>query len=138
MELIKNKKVVYFGDAMLTFDVESVDEEFEKTIEPEILENGLKFENVKCVDFPPFGENYDILFFDWGGMSIGNDMLGSFCRHITREAKDRPNTYYVMTSNFTKYAMEDALDRLGDDKPFNIFLTISQFAEFYKTHELIA
>jgi hypothetical protein len=136
MGIIKNKKVVYFGDMMLTGDVDSIDEEFEKTIQPELLRNDLIFQNVTCVDYPPFGENYDILFFDWGGMSMGNDILGSFCREITQEAKNRPNTYYVMTSTFTKYAMEDAIDRL-DDKPFNIFLSISQFVEFYKTYEII-
>ena len=135
MDIIKNKKVVYFADMMLGGGVSTLEEEFEKCVSPKLEEAGLKFENVKCMESPPFGQmSYDILFFDWGGMSIGNDMLGSFCRQICREAPDRPSTYYVMTSLFTREAMEDAMHDLP--KLPNVFLNVRKFASYYKQFEL--
>ena len=133
MVTIKNKKVVYFADIMCSVKNPTIQEEWDNEVAKKLKEEGLIFENVKCMESPPFGEGYDILFFDWGGMSIGNSMLGSFCRAITREAADKPNTYYVMVSNFTSRAMEDALETLDNvDKLPNIFLNVSLFAEFYK------
>ena len=134
MKVIKNKKVVYFADCMFSGAIDNIEDEWKLEVAKTLEKNGLIFENVKCTEKPPFGESYNILFFDWGGMSLGNDLLGSFCRAITREAVDRPNTYYVMTSSFTERAMEDVLETLHDvDKSFNIFLNIAKFAEFYKT-----
>lgn len=137
MNIIKNKKVIYFGDMMVSREYDTVEEEFNGDIKPELEKHGLLFNKVICTDIPPFKETYDILLFDYGGMSIGNDMLGHLCRHINREAVDKPNTYYVMVSSFTKQAMQDAIQLFGKEKPTNIFLSIAEFAEFYKKYEFL-
>ena len=74
-------------------------------------------------------------------MSTGNSLLDSFCRQITREAEEKPNTFYIMVSAFTEQAMKDALDigmfETGYDKkvPINIFLSIKDFAQYWKKYE---
>ncbi len=137
METIKNKKLVYFADEMLSMSSETIEDEFNTYIKSHLEAKGLEFTNVKCVTKPPFGRmSYDILIFDWGGMSLGNDMISSFCRQILREAQEKPNTYYVMSSTMTKYAMEDALTEFNGEKLHNIFLDIDKFADFYKQYEL--
>lgn len=130
---IKNKKVVYFADPILSSASNSIEEEFDDFVRAELEGSGLNFTNVQCVDVPPFGKmNYDILFFDYGGMSFGNNLIHSFCKQIIKEAEDYPNRMFVMVSCFTKYAMEDAMDELGERH--NIFLSIDEFVEYFKTN----
>jgi hypothetical protein len=136
MEKIKNKKVVYFADPLLSIASETIEDEFNTYIKSHFEAKGIEFTNVTCIDTPPFGKlHYDILIFDWGGMSMGNSLLEHFCRQILKEAEDRPNTYYVMASTMTKYAMEDALDEL-DTNLHNVFLDIDKFISFYKKIEM--
>lgn len=141
IEVIRNKKVVYFGDPMLTTRCDSIEQECEEVIIPALEFEDIRFEKIKCMDMPPFGQvSYDILFFDYGGMSIGNDLLGSFCRHILREAQDYPSRYYVMVSSFTQYAMKDALSGFASESGIrhlsNIYLSIQDFARAFKKYEL--
>jgi len=63
------------------------------------------------------------LFFDWGGISVGNSMLEHFCRYIINHAEDHPGNVYVMTSQMTEAAMIDALSVIPD-RPENIYLDI--------------
>lgn len=82
---------------------------------------------------PPL--QYDILFFDWGGMSIGNSILENGVREILKLAVDYPNKFFVMDSSFTAAAMEDAQRELEDEEkniPANIFLDTCKFIDFYK------
>jgi len=135
---IKNKKVIYFADLMLTGNDKTLEDEFTSVIAKKLRLNGLEFTNVHYRDIPPFGkENYDILFFDWGGMSIGNSLMETFCVYIIEEAQEKPNNYYIMASSMTAYAMKDALREFGDSAQLhNIFLDIYNFIEFYKKYEL--
>ncbi len=134
MKKIKAKSY-YFGDMFFSTFYDSLEEEFEDTVAEKAREYGIEFENVTCVESPPFGESYSILFFDWGGMSIGNSMLNSFCRQIIEEAGDRPSVDYVMTSRMTTDAMKDALKYYAEvDKVPNIYLTVDQYLEKLK-HE---
>ncbi len=127
-------KVLYWADYPALFD--SVIDEYENSIRPEHEEEGLFFkQKVKCMDIPPEDdEYYDLLLFDWGGMSLGNDMLGSFCREIIKWAEDNPNRSYIMVSSFTAEAMREAKDSFGEDKDvnaiFNIFLSFKDFIKF--------
>ena len=135
METIKNKKVIYFADPFFTYDVDNIEDEWKYGPEKQLAEHGIQFDKVHFYETPPFNQtNYDILFFDWGGASLGNDMLGSFCRQIIRESELYPNRCYVMISTFTNYAMEDALEVL-DNKPENIFLSIKDFAQWFNKHQ---
>jgi len=106
-------RAIYFGDAM-------GDLEFERDHILSVLnENGIDMD-IKVTDLPPWNELFDILFFDWGGMSLGNSMLDHFCRFILDDAQDYPQRIYVMTSCFTQDSMKDAM--IGRSKiPLNVF-----------------
>ncbi len=116
------------------------DEPFESTPEKELeqLKRELEYEGVEVMaditvtTRPPFARfsdpvNYDILFFDWGGMSLGNSILDHFCREILHEAEDYPNRIYVLVSRMTMEAMLDAMESMSSRLP-NLFLTIKDFA----------
>jgi len=116
------------------------DEPFESTPEEELeqLKRELEYEGVEVMaditvtTMPPFARfpdpvNYDILFFDWGGMSLGNSILDHFCREILREAEDYPSRIYVLVSRMTMEAMLDAMESMSSRLP-NLFLTIKDFA----------
>ena len=121
-------KAVYFADDLWEFHYDSIEEEFKESIQIPSNREGVSFENVQCTSLPPFGETYSILFFDWGGMSIGNSCMESFCRQIIREAKDRPSTDYVMTSTMTRDAMKDMLDDFPEAKEYaNIYLNLDDY-----------
>lgn len=114
-------KAIYFGDPM-----DNIQEEG-KRIQETCKEGGdLEFHPFIITDTPPFKEIYDVLFFDWGGMSLGNSLMESFCRQIVGIAESNPNRCFVMVSQFTKAAMEDTIRELPD-RPFNIYLTIEDF-----------
>lgn len=88
----------------------------------------ISIKKMKCAELPQcLEENFDILFFDWGGMSLGNSLMEHFCRHIYKQAQDNPSRFYIMVSTFTKYAMKEAIEEFGEGKPFNIFLSIDDF-----------
>ncbi len=80
---------------------------------------------VELWERPPWRERFDILFFDWGGMSLGNSLLEHFCDEIIKNAEDNPGRVYVMTSTFTEAAMREALQELKG-KPNNIYLSIEK------------
>lgn len=75
---------------------------------------------------------YDILFFDWGGMSLGNSMMEHYCRYILDEAENHPSKCYVMVSRMTEAAMQDAMGSMSTTLA-NVFLELKDFARFYKT-----
>lgn len=80
---------------------------------------------VEMTTLPPFKEKFDVLFFDWGGMSLGNSMLDHFCKNIIECAENNPGRIFIMTSEMTKYAMMEALHELKD-RPNNIYLSIEK------------
>lgn len=79
--------------------------------------------NVIPTELPPWDEKFDILFFDWGGISIGNSMLEHFCDWIIKHAEDHPGNSYIMTSIMTSAAMNDAIKELPNI-PNNIYLDL--------------
>lgn len=128
-------KTIYCSDPILSYAVNTQEEEFWNIVagpleDKDILIDGSKLEmtnryipNTKC----------DTLFFDYGGMSIGNSLLETQCRYITKDAINNPNTNYVIVSQFTKYAMLDALKEFSE-RPHNIFLDLNSFIEYYKIY----
>lgn len=134
--LFKNKKVVYFADSMLSMRFDTQEEECKEAIEEPLHTLGIRFHKIECTTNPPFGKmDYDILFFDYGGMSIGNSLMQSFCRQILMEAKDYPSRYYVMVSSFTERAMRDIQKEYGTMEEYNIYLKIEDFAQTFLIHE---
>lgn len=97
------------------------------------------FENaVECRDLPQcLDEEFEVLFFDWGGMSLGNSMLDHFCNEILKRAEDRPNKFFVMVSEMTEEAMKDAINEFGKDRPFNLFLTVDDFGDWIKKYDSV-
>ena len=136
MKVIK-EQALYFHDFM------SNEKESKKELDniiAEFKENGIEFENeIPDTDVPPMRgsgkeRNYDILFFDWGGASVGcQGLFDSFCRKILEESLDCPSKVYVMCSLFTARAMKEAkteFERDNGSVPPNVFLTIKEASEF--------
>lgn len=101
---------------------------------------GIDYKKVKLSDNVNLIEegDYDILFFDWGGMSMGNSMLEHFCDRILKKARECPDKHFVMLSMFTKDAMRDAkneLDKEIEEVPYNIFLGIEEYGTWKKKYE---
>lgn len=107
--------------------------------EVELLEFDLQDNNIvdpqvkwieKAVDLKKC--DFDVLFFDYGGMSLGNSMLQWFCNFFIDLANEHPNIFFVMTSRFTAAAMKDALELFGDNKPVNVLLSIDNLIPYLK------
>lgn len=120
-------RIIYFGDIMGDLEEEA-----------EFIQKKLKNLDVKCLaieiqETPEFfDEQFDVMFFDWGGMSVGNSLMDHFCREIIKMSENKPSTAFVMVSRFTKEAMEDAIRYFEIDEhntPTNIFLTIEDFVK---------
>lgn len=125
------RKAVYWYDP-----TENAEEDLISQVEEPCKKYGIGFKEIKKTDVGPkvLNESFDVLFFDWGGMSIGNNMVYHFCRYILKYAEDNPNKYFIMVSAFTREAMKDAVDAFGEEKPFNVFLSIKEFAEFLQNY----
>ena len=128
-------KGIYWHDTVDTKEDEQAD--FEIQVKDPCEENKIYFKSMKYTDVPPFKEDFDVLFFDWGGMSLGNSMMDHFCRYILEHAEDHPNRFYVMVSSFTKEAMADAVETLGKDKPFNVMLSVDELGAWLIRNENI-
>ena len=124
-------KYIYFGD--LNGDLE----EERDMIKGQLKDAGINVE-IDITDVPPFDDAFDVLFFDWGGMSIGNSMMEHFCREFLGMADECPNRIFVMVSMFTAMAMEDALEYVNrfDDPPANLFLNLEKAIPLIKAWEL--
>lgn len=123
--------------------------EDDETIEKEMMDINLALNSfgVKDCDvkestqIPPFKGHseekyYDIMFFDFGGvMTMCYSTVSNFIECILKESKECPDRYYVVTSTFSMLLEEfrDLVkEEFGDTRPFNVFLSIEEFCEFYK------
>jgi hypothetical protein len=89
------------------------------------LHKKIKMKWTVCPDFD--GDNtFDVLFFDWGGMSLGNSMLQHFSSRIINHAREHPDRLYVMTSKMTAYAMKEMQSEMAlEHEEFkNVFLSV--------------
>ena len=92
---------------------------------------------LRTTDLPQvLEEEFSVLFFDWGGMSLGNSLMEHFCRYILKHAEDHPNRFYVMVSSFTSEAMQDAINEIGNNKLFNVFLSMDDFGSWCKKYDV--
>lgn len=125
------KKGIYWHD-YVEKDVEQFDLAIQ-VLNPLIIEE-IFFENpIECREFPScLEEDFEVLFFDWGGMSLGNSLMEHFCSYIHKHAEEHPNRFYIMVSSFTSEAMKEAIEEFGKEKPFNLFLCIKDFAFWVK------
>jgi hypothetical protein len=81
----------------------------------------IEFENLQVFDSPDaFEQSFEILMYDWGGMSFGNSMLDHFTRRIYELAEENPSKDFILLSRFTERAYEDMLAG-GHEKLFNIY-----------------
>ena len=99
-------KIIYFADIAGDIDGEIIllKDEFES-----YSIHYSTFEFRKTPQFLYDEEYFDVLLFDWGGMSFGNSLLETFCADIIKHAREHPSRIYIMTSYFTEYAMEEML-----------------------------
>ena len=120
-------KCIYFADLM-----GDIQQEKRQILRELKHDYGIELE-ITATDRPPFERKFDVLFFDWGGMSMGNSMLHSFCEEIVKHAENHPSSLYIMTSSFTEEAMKDMIDDLPKEgKPANVFLCIKDAVPLLK------
>jgi hypothetical protein len=127
-------KGVYFHDFV---DNKNLKEDLKHQVILPCEKNEIFFENgIECYDEPQcLDGEFDVLFFDWGGMSLGNSLLESFCREIYNQAENQQNRFFVMVSSFTEEAMKDAVEEFGKERPFNLFLSVDDFGSWLKKYE---
>lgn len=105
----------------------------------QLIDKGIHIKDYKLVEYPPFRgrEQFDYLFFDWGGMSVGNSCLDSFSRYFLQDAEENPDKLYIVISDMTKDAVIDAQREFaGKELPKNVFLDMEAFIAYiekYKT-----
>lgn len=132
-ELTTFKTGIYWHDYVDTKKDEKLDLKIQVTKPCD--EAKIYIKKIQCFDTPEaLDRNCDILFFDWGGMSLGNSCMQSFCRQILEYAENFPNRFYVMVSMFTKEAMKEAIVEFGKDKPYNIFLSVEDLGLWLDKH----
>lgn len=129
MKSLKNKKLIYFHDPL-----GDTKEEVEGIV-LELQSQGYDIESTDIIptNTPPFDEKFDVLFFDWGGMSLGNSMIDHFCNHIIKLANDNPSRCFVMTSLQTMEAMTEAIREFGETPP-NIFYYFYLFSQYFEKY----
>ena len=138
-EIILKGRALFFIDCMGSLG-HTAEEEMQETLDSLKNIDGISFEEVELTEAPPFkGDKYfDYLFFDYGGMSIGNSMLEHFSRYFMQDAVDNPSKLFCVISQFTKDAVVDAERQLGKEKPQNVFYDIDEFiAHAKKFHEIL-
>ena len=122
------QKAIYWYDYT---DEANMKLDFARQVLSPCADNNIILAGCSYYDLPTaLEQTFDVLFFDWGGMSLGNSMMESFCRYIIKHAQDNGSRYYVMVSSMTEAAMKDALNTFGEDKPLNVFLSIKDLAIF--------
>jgi hypothetical protein len=128
---------VYFHDFV---DEKTLKNDLKNQVVGPCEENEIFFEKeIDCCDTPQcLNSEFEVLFFDWGGMSFGNSLLDDFCRQIHNIAADQPDRFYVMVSLFTREAMNEAIKEFGNNKPYNLFLSINDFGSWLKKYEMEA
>ena len=89
-------------------------------------------------DVPNFEEkHFDILLFDWGGMSIGNSLLEHFSNRVLKMAENYPSRYFIIVSTFTGYAVKEALEEFKDTELHNIVFDDLKFLDDFEEGKII-
>jgi len=118
---------------MITFDKKVVafcDEgrhDWDNIFHPRFLRKEIKLTNVTVYSTSKaFLQSFDVFMFDWGGMSLGNDMMEHFIRRLYKSADNHPNKDYVLLSRMTQEAYSDFLG-YGDLVSLSNILTFNEF-----------
>ncbi|MAF43731.1 MAG: hypothetical protein Unbinned7913contig1002_18 [Prokaryotic dsDNA virus sp.] len=128
-------RFVYLGDYLGDLNEECNDIKVE--IQLKLSISNSKPIVIKIIKQYPKALDFDVLFFDWGGASIGNSMMDHYCRDFIRDAKENSNKLFVMTSTMTAQYMGEELDNyLPEDRKLisNIFLNITDALPYIKTY----
>jgi hypothetical protein len=135
-------KTLYFTDFMAEEDqIESEIEDINKLLRENKLDELIV---KKSTTEPPFKGHsqeikYDVMFFDYGGaMDMCYSTVSNYIECILRESVECPNRYYVVTSTFSMLLNEfkDIVrSDFGNNIPFNVFLSIQDFMEYWKKYE---
>jgi len=109
-------KIAVFNDPFGCMGVSAEDEYAEYKEQCEVIfKQPSVYHLESIVDFKP---NTDVMLFDFGGMSLGNDLMDSNSREVIRMAEDNPSLLVLVTSSFTyRQAVEIELQNLELDLP---------------------
>ena len=86
------------------------DDELQQIVRSYEDEHGLKLEATLANVFDPAeAERAEMIVFDWGGMSQGNDLLGHQIRGLTRWAEDHPSALLIIRSMLSWNELQDEI-----------------------------
>lgn len=75
------------------------EEEFAGIVELYDRLHGVRLEATRTDVFDPAeAEGVELIVFDWGGMALGNDLMGHQIRALTRWSADHPSVLVVIRS----------------------------------------
>ena len=95
---IRTVRALVVLDPMAGFET-TQEEELERIRQTYEGDHRLKLDTtLKDVFDPADAERAEIIVFDWGGMSLGNDLLGHQIRTLTRWAEDHPSALVIIRS----------------------------------------
>lgn len=121
-------KAIFFHDPSYF----ATGEEELEVLKDKLGEHNIEIPNLEETTDPPWDKKYDILFFDYGGISIGNNLLQLMCNDIIKIAKEHPSRLYIMVSDYTTAAMYEFEQSMKDDFPANIFMSIYHALPYLK------
>lgn len=120
---LQNLKCYYLADPIGTSDL--TPEEEMRVHQDRLKRRGADL-NIEIFPQKMYGEEFedikfDILFFDWGGMALGNSLMQHFLRRILKAAELKQSSLFILVSSFTHMYMEEELNAQGiKELPYNI------------------
>lgn len=97
-----------------------------------VLSQNLEEYDFEAYDTPEYADKFfDVLLFDWGGMSLGNEMLDWFSRNIIEYIREHPSKIVVIISEMTKWAFEDAM-REFENEEIQVFYGLEQYLKYLR------
>jgi len=86
------------------------DDEFERSVQNYEEDHDLKLDATLANVFDPAeAERAGMIIFDWGGMSLGNDLRGHQIRALTRWAEDHPSALVIIRSILSWNELQDQI-----------------------------
>ena len=86
------------------------EDEFKQIIGTYEEDHGLKLDATQARVFDPTeAERAEMIVFDWGGMSLGNDLLEHQIRGLTRWAENHPSALVIIRSMLSWNELQDEI-----------------------------
>jgi hypothetical protein len=132
-EKVNIGRTVLFGDTAYSRKNRSLMEEFFNNVAKNLFFYNIHFNSVEVFDnVDAFDKNYDVLFFDYGGIDGCGDLLRDYSRQLFKTAIDKPNKDFVAIGCYTDIIFKELTEELKvqrEEKPANVFFSLSNYID---------